>query len=99
MKIFHKYRIPVFILPLLIYSNSLKSCEKWYRDFAYDFCKDNKNILNPLRTYNKLLNKYAEFSEKQSKDIMNMKLISNINDNCRNKGLILRFQKEILSKM
>ena len=99
MKIFHKYRSFIIILPLFFYENSLKSCEQWYRNFANDFCNDNKNIINPLRTYNKLLTKYAEFSVKQPKEITDMKLIGNINDNCKNKGLILRIQKKILSKM
>ena len=99
MKILYKYRSLFFIIPLFVYGTSLKSCEKWYRDFAYDFCNDNKNILNPLKSYNKLLIKYAEFSDKQTKDVTYMKLIGNINDNCKNKGLILRIQKKILSKM
>jgi len=99
LQIFQKNKTLVLILPLLIYGNSLKSCEKWYKDFAYDFCNDNTNMLNPLRSYNKLLVKYTEFFEKQTKDITHIKLMGNINDNCRNKGLILRLQKKILSKM
>ena len=98
MKTFNKYILLVFILPLFVYGNSLKSCEKSYRDFAYDFCTDKKNILNPFRAYNKLLIKYSELFDEKSKDIIHMKLIKNINANCKNKGQILILQKKILSK-